>query len=98
MGLGSGAVITPNQALTLMDVDPVAGSTAGGVLQTAQRIGLADRPGRDRRGLLRRASTDPAPRRTPTRSVAAVTVALGFVTASVAVGVRDLMSGRRARR
>ena len=41
MGVGSGAVITPNQALTLMEVDPVSGSTAGGVLQTAQRIGLA---------------------------------------------------------
>jgi EmrB/QacA subfamily drug resistance transporter len=41
MGVGSGAVITPNQALTLMQVDPVAGSTAGGVLQTAQRIGIA---------------------------------------------------------
>jgi hypothetical protein len=41
MGVGAGAVITPNQALTLMEVDPVAGSTAGGVLQTAQRIGLA---------------------------------------------------------
>ena len=41
MGCGSGALITPNQTLTLMDVDPVAGSTAGGVLQTAQRIGLA---------------------------------------------------------
>ena len=41
MGLGSGAVITPNQALTLADVDPVVGSTAGGVLQTAQRVGLA---------------------------------------------------------
>jgi MFS family permease len=41
MGAGSGAIITPNQALTLMRVDPGAGSTAGGVLQTAQRIGLA---------------------------------------------------------
>ena len=41
MGAGSGAIITPNQALTLMHVDPVTGSTAGGVLQTAQRIGLA---------------------------------------------------------
>jgi len=41
MGVGSGTIITPNQALTLMRVDPVAGSTAGGVLQTAQRIGLA---------------------------------------------------------
>jgi EmrB/QacA subfamily drug resistance transporter len=41
MGAGSGAIITPNQALSLMRVDPVAGSTAGGVLQTAQRIGIA---------------------------------------------------------
>jgi EmrB/QacA subfamily drug resistance transporter len=41
MGAGSGAVVTPNQALTLMQVDPVDGSTAGGVLQTAQRIGIA---------------------------------------------------------
>ena len=41
MGLGAGAVITPNQTLTLVDVDPVTGSTAGGVLQTSQRIGAA---------------------------------------------------------
>ncbi len=41
MGLGSGAVVTPNQALTLAEVDPVVGGTAGGVLQTAQRVGLA---------------------------------------------------------
>ena len=41
LGLGSGAIITPNQALTLQRVDPVVGGTAGGVLQTAQRIGSA---------------------------------------------------------
>ena len=41
IGLGSGAVITPNQTLSLMDVDARMGSTAGGVLQTAQRIGSA---------------------------------------------------------
>ena len=41
MGCGQGAVITPNQTLALMDVDPLMGSTAGGVLQTGQRIGLA---------------------------------------------------------
>ena len=40
-GLGSGALITPNQTLSLADVDPVVGSTAGGVLQTSQRIGSA---------------------------------------------------------
>ncbi|MBA3233065.1 MAG: MFS transporter [Propionibacteriales bacterium] len=41
VGLGSGALITPNQTLSLADVDPVVGSTAGGVLQTSQRIGSA---------------------------------------------------------
>jgi EmrB/QacA subfamily drug resistance transporter len=41
LGIGSGAVITPNQTLALAEVDPVTGSTAGGVLQTAQRIGSA---------------------------------------------------------
>ncbi len=40
-GLGAGAVITPNQTLSLMDVDARMGSTAGGVLQTSQRIGSA---------------------------------------------------------
>jgi MFS family permease len=41
LGIGSGAVITPNQTLSLAEVDPITGSTAGGVLQTAQRIGSA---------------------------------------------------------
>jgi EmrB/QacA subfamily drug resistance transporter len=40
-GLGGGAVITPNQALALADVDVRSGSVAGGTLQTAQRIGNA---------------------------------------------------------
>ena len=40
-GLGGGSVITPNQALSLAEVDVRGGSTAGGVLQTSQRIGNA---------------------------------------------------------
>jgi MFS family permease len=40
-GLGGGAVITPNQALALADVDVRSGSVAGGTLQTSQRIGNA---------------------------------------------------------
>lgn len=40
-GLGGGSVITPNQALSLADVEVAGGSTAGGMLQTAQRIGNA---------------------------------------------------------
>jgi EmrB/QacA subfamily drug resistance transporter len=41
LGIGGGAVITPNQTLSLMDVDPRIGGSAGGVLQTAQRVGAA---------------------------------------------------------
>jgi EmrB/QacA subfamily drug resistance transporter len=40
-GLGGGAVITPNQALSLAEVDVRGGSTAGGMLQTSQRVGNA---------------------------------------------------------
>ncbi len=38
-GVGSGLVISPNQTLTLREVDVVRAGSAGGVLQTAQRIG-----------------------------------------------------------
>jgi EmrB/QacA subfamily drug resistance transporter len=41
LGLAGGSIVTPNQTLTLMDVDPRNGGTAGGVLQTAQRVGSA---------------------------------------------------------
>jgi hypothetical protein len=40
-GLGSGLVITPNQTLTLAEVPVHRAGIAGGVLQTAQRIGSA---------------------------------------------------------
>ena len=40
-GIGSGLVISPNQALTLGDVPVARAGSAGGVLQTAQRIGSA---------------------------------------------------------
>ena len=38
-GLGSGLVISPNVTLTVSEVPVVRAGTAGGVLQTAQRIG-----------------------------------------------------------
>jgi MFS family permease len=41
LGIGGGAVIAPNQALSLTEVDPAVGGAAGGVLQTAQRVGSA---------------------------------------------------------
>jgi MFS family permease len=43
-GAGSGGVITPNQAMSLAEVDVSGGGTAAGMLQTAQRIGSAIGP------------------------------------------------------
>ncbi|WP_238546997.1 hypothetical protein [Saccharopolyspora erythraea] len=40
-GVGSGMVISPNQTVTLSEVDSAQGGTAAGVQQTAQRIGTA---------------------------------------------------------
>ena len=39
LGTAGGSIVTPNQTLTLLDVDPKMGGAAGGVLQTAQRVG-----------------------------------------------------------
>lgn len=41
VGFGGGCVISPNQTLSLVDVDPRMGGAAGGVLQTGQRVGSA---------------------------------------------------------
>ncbi|UBU14080.1 MFS transporter [Nonomuraea gerenzanensis] len=40
-GMGSGLVISPNQAITLSEVPPSEGGSAAGVLQTGQRLGSA---------------------------------------------------------
>ena len=40
-GIGNGMVISPNQALTLSEVPVPQAGTAGGLLQTGQRIGAA---------------------------------------------------------
>ncbi|MDT4912648.1 MAG: hypothetical protein QOC66_1776 [Pseudonocardiales bacterium] len=96
MGAGSGALITPNQALTLMEVDPVAGSTAGGVLQTAQRIGLAI--GQAVIGAVFFANLG-GPGTTSERYDhalrAAVVAALAFVALATVVGATDLVRNRR---
>jgi MFS family permease len=96
MGAGSGALITPNQALTLMEVDPVAGSTAGGVLQTAQRIGLAI--GQAVIGAVFFANLGGAgttSERYDHALRAAVVAALAFVALATVVGATDLVRNRR---
>jgi len=40
-GLGGGAVVSPNMALSLDEVPPRMGGAAGGALQTGQRIGAS---------------------------------------------------------
>jgi EmrB/QacA subfamily drug resistance transporter len=94
MGCGQGALITPNQTLSLMDVDPMMGSTAGGVLQTGQRIGLA--VGQAVIGAVFFTSltgTGHAAYSDALRN--AVVVALCFVALAVAIGVHDLVRARR---
>jgi EmrB/QacA subfamily drug resistance transporter len=96
MGAGSGAFITPNQALTLMEVDPVTGSTAGGMLQTSQRIGLAI--GQGVIGAVFFAgltSTGTAASRYDDALRAAVVAALGFVVLAAAIGAADLVRSAR---
>ncbi|MGI8522762.1 MAG: MFS transporter [Nocardioides sp.] len=94
MGLGQGAVITPNQTLALMDVDPTMGSTAGGVLQTSQRIGLAI--GQAVIGAVFFSSlTGPGVASYSGALGHAVIAAICFVTLAVGTGVWDLVQNRR---
>ena len=102
LGLGSGAIITPNQALTLQQVDPVVGGTAGGVLQTAQRIGAAVGQGVISAVFLASLPGTVARMSGPARDAAygsalstAVGVTLGFVAAAIILSVVDLVLSRR---
>jgi MFS family permease len=95
MGVGAGALVTPNQALTLMEVDPVGGSTAGGVLQTAQRIGIAI--GQAVIVAVFFASLDVSGTTVERYAHAlgvAVVAAMGFVAVAVAVALQDLARAR----
>jgi EmrB/QacA subfamily drug resistance transporter len=94
MGCGQGALITPNQTLALMDVDPVMGSAAGGVLQTGQRIGLAIGQAVIGTVFFNSVSgTGHAAYSDALRN--AVIAALCFVALAVAFGLQDLLRARR---
>jgi EmrB/QacA subfamily drug resistance transporter len=97
MGCGQGMLITPNQTLALMDVDPLMGSTAGGVLQTGQRIGLAI--GQALIGAVFFASlTGPGPASYSRALGHAVIAAICFVGVAIAIGVNDLVRARSRER
>jgi EmrB/QacA subfamily drug resistance transporter len=94
MGCGQGMTITPNQTLALADVDPQMGSTAGGVLQTGQRIGLAI--GQALIGAVFFNSVTDDSVASYSRALGhAVIAAICFVSLAVAIGVHDLLRARR---
>jgi EmrB/QacA subfamily drug resistance transporter len=93
-GLGGGSVITPNQALSLAEVDVRGGSTAGGMLQTSQRIGNAI--GAAVISAVFYAAVTGAPAAGAAREAdyghayaTALLVSLGFTVAAFAVALRD---------
>jgi EmrB/QacA subfamily drug resistance transporter len=94
-GFGGGGVIAPNQALALAEVDVRGGSTAGGMLQTAQRTGNAIGAAVISAGFYAVASSAPA------TGVArqshyghayatALAISIGFVLSALALAVRDV--------
>jgi EmrB/QacA subfamily drug resistance transporter len=96
-GLGSGLVISPNQALTLSEVPVRRAGTAGGLLQVGQRIGAAV-------GIAAVGSVFFS-RVTATRGrdfadafQHALLVALGFVVAGLVLAVVDVLVDRRITR
>jgi hypothetical protein len=93
MGCGQGMLITPNQTLALMDVDPLMGSAAGGVLQTGQRIGLAI--GQALIGAVFFHSLTAGSVASYSRALNhAVLAAICFVSIAVVIGVHDLLATR----
>ena len=108
LGIAGGSIVTPNQTLTLMDVDPRNGGTAGGVLQTAQRVGSAT--GQTVLGTLFFASVSglaasqsiSKPAADPAAFTAALDAgligSLAFSGAALALGIVDLRRQRRLER
>jgi len=107
IGVGGGAVITPNQTLSLADVDRRIGGSAGGVLQTSQRVGAAI--GQAAIGAVffavlagSAASTSPGlpaqhPQDFSAAIVTGVFAAMVFSVAALALGLVDLRATSRRR-
>ena len=95
-GLGSGFVIAPNQTLALGDVPGREGGTAAGVLQTGQRVGSAvgiSAVGAVFFGRLSGSRGD------WTSAIGAgLVVTVGLVLLALALGIADLLTGRRSGR
>jgi EmrB/QacA subfamily drug resistance transporter len=94
-GLGSGLVITPNQALTLQDVPVDQGGTAGGMQQTSQRIGSSI--GIALVATVFFAALAASGQQYGTALAAGLLVVLLCVLAAFALGLADVLRRRRGR-
>jgi EmrB/QacA subfamily drug resistance transporter len=96
-GLGSGLVISPNQTLTLAEVPVARAGSAGGVLQTGQRIGTAVGIAAIGAVFFNRLAANGGHWSTAFR--AALLVTLGFVLVALVAALADVRAGRvRTRR
>ncbi|MEU0480550.1 MFS transporter [Streptosporangium sp. NPDC006013] len=93
-GLGSGLVISPNQTLTLSEVPVAMAGTAGGVLQTGQRLGTA--VGIAAIGSVFFAEVASSRGDYATAFRHSLLVAIAFVLVSLVVAVVDVVTARRA--
>jgi MFS family permease len=95
-GLGSGLVISPNQALTLEQVPVRRAGSAGAVLQTGQRIGTAIGIATVGAVFFNRLAYSGGSWALAFRS--ALWVTLGFVLVALVAAVSDVIVARRHRR
>lgn len=95
-GLGSGLVISPNQTLTLSQVPVARGGSAGGVLQTGQRIGAAvGIAGVGALFFTRLNSGDGSPRAWSEAYQHGLVLSVVFVLVALAAAVADVWTTRR---
>ncbi|MER5643882.1 MFS transporter [Streptosporangium sp. NPDC002524] len=95
-GLGSGLVISPNQTLTLSEVPVARAGSAGGVLQTGQRIGAAVGIAAIGSVFFSQVASSHGDYATAFRHSLLVTIA--FVLVALVVAVIDVITSRRAAR
>ncbi|MBW8483343.1 MFS transporter [Actinomadura parmotrematis] len=92
-GIGSGLVISPNQTITLSEVDFTEGGSAAGVLQTGQRVGTAIGIAAVGAVFFARVASSRGDWAEAFRY--GLVVVLGFVAAALAAAVYDLVADRR---
>ncbi|GAA4840630.1 MFS transporter [Saccharopolyspora rosea] len=92
-GVGSGLVISPNQTVTLSEIDSRHGGTAAGVQQTGQRIGSALGTAAASGLFFGELATGGFDAAISTGLI----VAVCFVAAALLVGIAEIVQARRAR-